>query len=487
MKHAFRVAAFAPARRICHRRMEICPFVYGRALRPEEFIDRHEEMRRLLGRLVTGQATAVIGQPHIGKTSFLNYLLDKSSRHKIVGNKLDLSIFSYIDSQMLGQSFDQAAFWKHVLKPLTRRFAILHKQHQSEEKPVRRIEAGSAALALKRLSDDDSDFDPTPIFKAYMTAEQNQFGTFTLEQLFTVLGQQGWLFVLILDEFDAILTHPVLNKTEFYGGLRSLASRCSGFTMVIASRHSLERLNHETQAINPHGSPYFNVFTEFRLGPLPETHANGMINTAGERFGSLDRKFITQTSGLHPYLLQTAAAILWELHEEGTKGAERYQCAAEELSRQSQAHFADTWNTWTMAERKVITIIAMSQINGMVGERQFDWRKFAESIGDYSAELRTLKEAGIIVKTGDDSWKITQEAFVWWWADKIRAITRDSVDFDQWLCSQEMDGLFSKEECKEMNEAVKKMRDSLGKGAGILIENFAKGLASGALKAIGMG
>ena len=458
--------------------MEICPFVYGRALRPEEFVDRHDEMRRLLGRLVTGQATALIGQPHIGKTSFLNYLLDHASRRKIIGTALDRSIFSYLDSQMLSQNFDQAAFWKRVLMPLMRQCSILRKR------PSQAVE--KSAAPIKRAQADGNAFEPAPLFAAYATAESNQFGTFTLEQLFTIVGQQGWQFVLFLDEFDAILTHPVLNKTEFYGGLRSLASRCNGFTLVIASRHSLERLNQETQAINPHGSPYFNVFTEYRLGPLPEPFANAMINLGGERFGTLDRKFIAQTSGLHPYLLQTAAAILWELDAQGMEGPERFQQAAEELYRQTQAHFADTWNAWSMAERKVITIVALSQINGMIDVREFNMQKLAEHLADYSAELRSLKEAGTILKIGDNAWKLTQEAFLWWWADKVRAITRESADFEQWLCAQEIDGLFTKEERKEMSDLAQNVRAILGKGAVTLIEGFAKGIAAGALKAIGM-
>jgi hypothetical protein len=314
------------------------------------------------------------------------------------------------------------------------------------------------------------------IAQAYETAKNNKFGTFTLEQLFQVVGRTGWQFVLLLDEFDALLTHPMLNKTEFYGGLRSLASRCSGFTLVIASRHSLELLNQETQKINPHGSPYFNVFTELRLGPLPEVHANAVINQAGRRFGSLDRAFIARTSGLHPFLLQTAAGILWEIHGQGIRGVERYEKAGDELYRQTRAHFADTWNSWSHAERKVITFLALAQINGIVGEHSFAWKRLIENLSDYNAELRLLRDAGTIIKTNDHSWKLTQEAFLWWWADKLKSIVRDNSGFDKWLHAQEMDGILTKEECQKMGEAVKKVGGVLKSGAATLIESFAKAL-----------
>ncbi len=452
--------------------MEINPFVYGRALRPTEFFNRREELRRMLSRLVTGQSTALVGQPHIGKTSFLNYLLDDGVRRKVVGDKLDQNIFSYIDSQMLGHDFNQVAFWKHVLLPLLRKLAMPQNMHQNE----RQRQTVRTDFPKKHIS----------IYQAYKTAESNQFGTFTLEQLFHVVGREGRQFVLVIDEFDALLTHPVLNKTEFYGGLRSLASRCAGFTLIIASRHSLELLNQETQKINPHGSPYFNVFTEFRLGPLPEIYANAVIDQAKGRFGSLDRAFITKTSGLHPFLLQTAAGILWDLHEQGREGIDRYARAGDEMYRQARAHFLDTWNSWGQAERKVITIIALAQIDGLIGNHSFAWQRFTKQISDYSSELRRLKEAGTVIQTSDGHWKLTQEAFLWVWADRIKAIVRGKGDFEAWLCAQEMDGILTKEEYQQMSESAQKICGAIGKGAVTLIETFAKSLGAGVAKTIGL-
>ncbi|PIE33756.1 hypothetical protein CSA56_10550 [candidate division KSB3 bacterium] len=453
--------------------MEVTPFVYGRALRPTEFFDRQEGLRRLLGRLITGQSTAIVGQPHIGKTSFLNYLLNDNVRRQVVGDKLDQNIFSYIDSQMLGHDFNQVAFWKQVLRPMLRQLASSKKSPQDSE--------GQQSPSLSEPAKEQ-----VSIYQAYKTAESNQFGTFTLEQLFQVIGREGWQFVLVIDEFDALLTHPVLNKTEFYGGLRSLASRCMGFTLIIASRHSLELLNQETQKINPHGSPYFNVFTEFRLGPLPEIYANAVIDQAQKRFDSTDRAFITKTSGLHPFLLQTASGILWEMHEQGYEGIDRYARAGDEMYRQTRAHFLDTWSSWGQAERKVITSIALAQINGLVGNHTFAWQKFTRDINDYSTELRRLKEAGTVIQTGDGDWKLTQEAFLWVWADRIKTIVREKGDFETWLCAQEMDGILTKEERQKMSASAKKISGAIGKGAVTLIESFAKSLASGVAQALGM-
>ena len=47
------------------------PFVYGRALRPAEVLDRQDELRTIFNRVHNGDSTAIVGEAHIGKTSSL--------------------------------------------------------------------------------------------------------------------------------------------------------------------------------------------------------------------------------------------------------------------------------------------------------------------------------------------------------------------------------------------------------------------------------
>ena len=63
--------------------MSHSPFVHGGPVKPADFLNRRRELRRLLNRLEKGQATAVVGQPHTGKTSLLRYVMDKVKRDSI--------------------------------------------------------------------------------------------------------------------------------------------------------------------------------------------------------------------------------------------------------------------------------------------------------------------------------------------------------------------------------------------------------------------
>lgn len=56
------------------------PFLHGNPVPHTHFFDRRQAVRRLKGRLLShGQSSAVVGEPHMGKTSLLHYLADRKS------------------------------------------------------------------------------------------------------------------------------------------------------------------------------------------------------------------------------------------------------------------------------------------------------------------------------------------------------------------------------------------------------------------------
>ena len=423
--------------------MSPSPFVHGGPVAPADFLNRRRELRRLLNRLEKGQATAVVGQPHTGKTSLLRFVMDKVKRDGIVGNKLDPCWFRDIDSHMLSKTFNQPAFWAHVLEPLAVYFTTGE---------------------LRTL---------------YETSRDNDFGAFTLMRLFAALDDAGLTIVVMLDEFDALLSHPILNSAEFYGSLRSLSSRFSSLALIIATRRSLNQLNVQTQEINPHSSPYFNVFTELRLGPLPKRDVATLLSHAGRRFTPKDRQFITLVSGRHPYLLQLTADIMWEAAMEGVDDSKRYQQVAEELQLQSEGHFADTWRSWSNAERKVVMAVSLAQMTTLAEDHYFDWSNLIEDITDYSPEIRGLEKSGTIAEVKPEKWQVTQRALLWWLADEIKRQVRDEASLEAWLESQELTGVLTQQEKRDMMQILGKLGDFMGHGATTMIEAFAKGVGEG--------
>ena len=115
--------------------------------------------------------------------------------------------------------------------------------------------------------------------------QENGFTPFVLEHIIAQAGADGWRLVCILDEFSDLLYHPVLNCAEFFGSLRSLASRSRGaLALVVASRRSLASLSDTTQHFSRTGSPYLNFLDEVILGPLSDREVAELLHRAGGRF-----------------------------------------------------------------------------------------------------------------------------------------------------------------------------------------------------------
>ena len=420
----------------------LSPFIYGRSLSPVEFAGRQVELNRVASRLSKGQSIAVIGQPHIGKTSLLEFIGDANARRKQFEGRFERNLFVFLDVLAAQGIRTQGDFWKYVLTPLR------NSEYTAQ----------------------------------YEYAAQEGYSNFALEQVFDNLERGERKLILMLDEFDSLLSHPVLNNPDFYGGLRTLASRSGGFALVIAARRSLEQLNQLTQQLNPHGSPYFNVFIETQLGALKPAALKALLEQAGDHITDTDRLFVERVSGGHPYLAQTAAAMLWDAHEDGLTGRERYKVAGQNLHRQARQHFSDTWNFWSNTTRKAVTAVALTEIPRLLNEHTFKVSELVEDLDDYSEELDMLQVSGTLAQSEEGEWVVTQDALLWWLADELRRNVRDETPFGDWIRAQHMDNLLTERDRQRLTQAAQSALSLVGKGATTLIETLAKGFGESMLK-----
>ena len=423
------------------------PFFHGNPVPSDQFLNRRRELRRIAGRIANqGQSTAIVGEPRSGKTSLLDYLAAPETRAELYGEHGERLLFCYLDGQTLGGEFTQAQFWEHALHPLQERLA-----------------------------------DPaSPLAQAHRTCRENDFGCFVLERLLAQMRVDDWRLVLLLDEFDALLHHDVFNSTEFFGGLRSLASRSRGaLALVIASRIPLTELNKETQELSRTGSPYFNFLDEITLGPWPNKDVEALLRRAGERFTPDDRRFIVQVAGGHPFLLQAAASELWEAYAEGLADTgEHRQQAGQILYDKAALILEDTWRLWQPATRKAFTIVALADVARMLEQRQFYSLPLTRDKRDVGRELRELVKQGFVTEdeTTSVGYCVRPQAFLWWLADELVCTVRDEVPFEEWLQKQELGLLLTRGEKEKLDNAVRAIGELLKDGASTLIQAAAKGV-----------
>ncbi len=428
----------------------INPFLFGNPVPTDRLVNRTREIRRLAGRIQTGQSSALIGDPRSGKTSLLHYLMDEKKRPELYGEAASSLFFCYLDAYTLS-GFNAARFWQFALQPVQR-------------------------AALDRRGD---------LLKAYQTCEKEGFTTFVLERLLMQMQANGLRLALLLDEFDVVLCIPELNKAEFYGGLRSLASRYNrALSVLIAARQSVGELNRQTQEFSRNGSPFFNFLEEIVLGQF-SAKAAGDLLALDKRFTPAERQALYRLCGGHPYLLQAAASALWDAYQEKEDDPARRLASVQKfLLAQAAPTLADTWRVWTPAARRAFTILALDSAPTLLGERRFDLNALLGTLHENTPEIHFLEQCGYISSDNQlaSGWQISAEMMIHWLALELTIALRSNDELGGWLSAQEWDGLFTKAEKAQLVKAASGLGALLKGGVEVFIKAGAEGAAKGMTK-----
>ena len=372
-------------------RQPLNPFRYGKPVPPERFIGREDTQRTIFGRLNNGESTAIVGEPHIGKSSFLRYIRDERARNDWLGDEAAHFAFVDIDCHLLPSSFQPADFWEEV---------------------VGRVEETFAGEALRR-----------PIEAVRRTT----FDSFALKRLFEALGRSQRRAVVMVDEFDVLLHHENFNTAEFFGSLRSLAIQTDGLALLTASRMMVGEMNRRSQEINPLGSPFFNNLIEVRLLPLRPAEVERLIDQTlegtGVAFSAEDRAYIMRSSGRHPFLVQIAAAALFETTAQHVDPKARYSQADRTVQRWTEVHFEDVWQHLSPKLKQAALVLALAEFP-VEGEPP----AAAVALSDDDHELRWLADGDLIEVTTDqrcarwrgERWRICAGSFTRWLAESGR-------------------------------------------------------------------
>src|SRR5260221_3105220 len=211
------------------------------------FTGRNNQLRRIQSNFQNRESMILWGETHIGKSALLNQI--ENLRASLLGNQNDKTIISRIDGHQLGGNIQKLSdFWAEVLTPLE-----------------------------NYLSSQLNTPDLTKIKDQFKRTIELEYSIFELDRLFKILADRNNLFLLLFDEFESVLDHPVLRVVEFLGGLRKMSCSADkrGLLLVIASTKTKEQLNIELKvmlsgqvAFSNSGSPFFNAYDQIAVGPL---------------------------------------------------------------------------------------------------------------------------------------------------------------------------------------------------------------------------
>jgi hypothetical protein len=419
-------------------------FQVGNAVRPENFFDRRAIRERVIKRIMTGQSCAVVGDPRSGKTSLLQNI--KSPECQVYFHQSPRRIvFCFLDSFLLKTGITPAEFWQQVFGSLARTIA------------------GDPKYAS--------------LLGAYQACEKHGMGSFDLECLIQNIEEAGWQVVLLLDEFDYVLSLPGLHNPEFYGCLRSLASRFgTAFTVVIASRQSLSKLNEETQMYSQKGSPFFNFMLEYNLDPFTEKDTEAFLEQSCPDFKLSERKMIYQITGGHPYLVQAGGQAMVDTAQ-GTEvflsAQERYEKVSSIIYDLVDETLSLTWDLWSPETQKVFAIIALNEYPTILEVIKFDLAALTAALTDYSQEIKYLLKRGYIKSdpTLPGRYRINGQVFLWWIGNMLKkSLSERSSSLGHALVRYRFFGLINGRELEQFNRAVVKIGQIFQDGMKIAIQ-----------------
>jgi hypothetical protein len=415
------------------------PFIYPGPVPVDKFVGREEEINSLLNRIATGQNTAVVGEPHIGKSSLLKCLAESEDCRARLGNKAAKTLFVFLDCHLLPSNFTPTDFWG-------RNLAVV-----------------SESCSDKQVRDDVN------------LAERDNFSIAALDKLFRTVTDCGWLVALLIDEFDRMLDHRGFNTADFFGALRAL-SQLTGLAVVTTSRLSVKEMNQEGLKLARLGSPFFNGLLDVNLRPFDDNDVNALLEKAlagtDVTFDARDRDFLHSMAGGHPFLLQAAAGALYDAIVSGKQNDARYYQAGRVFYRQTEDHFSDFWHRLDPKARTAVTILCLAELQGRAPGQSFDIRDIG-SLERFETQLSSLAEQGLVELWKEDGWhadwgswvfwrgerwRVTNRRLVWWVSDQVLA--REQVDWEEWLDTKRYHGPLTAEEI----ETVKAWKERMPKG-----------------------
>lgn len=403
------------------------PFVYGRPVEGENFLGRQKELVRVLNRLRNKESTAIIGDPHIGKTSFLRRLANSQELNSMLGENLGFKVVPcFIDLYALPE-YNQISFWREV---------IVAFRKNSEKK----------------------------FSKAIRELEEKNYDRRALEKWFSTLTDSNYILFLLLDEFDVLLRHKNFQDPDFFAGLRKFISTVGGVVMVISSRINISEMNLIGYKLRSAGSPFFNTFVDVRLYPFDGDIVNGEITgSIGELLNqkeagfTIDQTiFIKRMAGRHPYVLQAMAAAVYENPQNLIE-------AAKNCYESISFHFSDIWEYLPENCRVAAIMLSLVELGGKARGSRFNFEGI-ENNEKFGSELSLLEKSGLaecveeregwildwkyfLVWRGQ-RWAVGSQLFAWWIHDQI--IINETGPVSTWLSKNKYLGMLTTQEWNQL-------------------------------------
>jgi hypothetical protein len=392
------------------------PFIPFQPAFGSNFLDRKAEQKEVLDRIGMGVSSALVGNPHIGKTSLLRKLADTQTWSAYGFDPTQYALVEF-NFELFTSEKTPADFWRQICR---------------------------RAIMTSPLN--------TEPLKPFAVESKKKIDLNLLNEAFINIGTQGKRVVVLIDEFDKFLNLSNFATLDFVNPLRAIASNSAGLCLVTASRLSIADLQGEIYKLkqDSQGSP-LNF-----LQPIP---LQGFDDDDIQHWMSphLPAEAIAEVrllAGRHPLLLQLAAKLLW--NEKEAKKNPRWDAYRDEFISSLDAHFRDLWRYLDARAQFALVLMVMRDLEGQLNGRNFNVEKVAQDLQWFTAEIGQLRERAVLEKDANQKWGIGSLGLRLWLIEHKIVAADKTLDIAQWLHNKEfkLGGLITNEEIAAIKDFV---------------------------------
>jgi serine/threonine-protein kinase len=326
---------------------------------PNDFYGRSTELTRIYERIkaVRPQSMSIVGVRRIGKSSLLKAIHRPENRRKHLPNPEEY-VFVFVDAQAK-RNVELAELFQYIYQELQREYRGMLQVN---------VEPGYDGL----------------------------------REIVQTFQGAGLKLIFLWDEFESVTKNQKFGP-EFYAYFRSLANNFN-VAYITTSSDQLQSLCHAKEISD---SPFFNIFTNLRLGVFKPEEAIAFISQPSAQAGrplAPHKDFILNLAGYFPFFLQMACSALFS-----STPVEKsdYKKVKEIFLEEAKPHFQEFWERFDESERAVI--VALAKGRALPREHAF--------------ALKDLTQAGFV-----SDGKVFSSAF----AEFVGEVTRTQKSWWQW-------------------------------------------------------
>lgn len=301
------------------------------------------------------QSVAVVGQRRIGKSSLLYRVFQKRDADEFYDELLERTVCVMVSMQGLVDCKSDD-FYTRILEDL-----------ETQEKL------------------------PGDIVHTVASTSNNSESKF--RKILRLLDRKDWVFVLLIDEFEAAANNSNFDKS-FFDKLRAAAQE-QRLAFVVATQTDLDKLWNPELISSPYSSPFFNIFyTTYLKGFEPdevETYLQEFSAKSGRHFCEQETDLIKYIGGTHPFFLNIAAYHVFQAISISQEYSEHLLTQTHEQIIQDRALYANFryyWQKLTPPQQEILLSVAKGEQIGLSGAELVD--------------LRSLERVGLVAKQSSD-------------------------------------------------------------------------------------